>query len=87
MEGCEAEGALALYGRCDAETLVPYQPFVEALRRYVARAPEQAGAWRAQYGAELGRVVPELAGAGGTARRPREEERYRLFDAVSEVPQ
>jgi DNA-binding SARP family transcriptional activator/tetratricopeptide (TPR) repeat protein len=85
MEVCEAEGALALYGRCDAETLVPYQPFVEALRRYVARAPEQASAWRAQHGAELGRVVPELASAGDTPGGPEEEERYRLFDAVSEV--
>ena len=85
MEACESDGALALYGRCDAETLVPYQPFVEALRRYVARAPEQAAAWRAQYGAELGRVVPELAGAGDTPGGPEEEERYRLFDAVSEV--
>ncbi len=56
MEACEADGALALYGRCDAETLVPYQPFVEALRRFVARAPEQLQQWRAQYGAELGRV-------------------------------
>jgi tetratricopeptide (TPR) repeat protein len=85
MEVCEAEGALALYGRCDAETLVPYQPFVEALRRYVARAPEQAGAWRAQHGAELGRVIPELASAGETPGGPEEEERFRLFDAVSEV--
>ena len=85
MEMCEAEGSLALYGRCDAETLVPYQPFVEALRRYVARAPEQAGAWRAQHGAELGRVIPELASAGDTPGGPEEEERYRLFDAVSEV--
>ncbi len=85
MELCESEGSLALYGRCDAETLVPYQPFVEALRRYVSRAPEQAGAWRAQHGAELGRVIPELAGAGDTPGGPEEEERYRLFDAVSEV--
>ena len=84
-EVCEAEGALALYGRCDAETLVPYQPFVEALRRYVARAPEQVGTWRTQYGAELGRVVPELASPGDTPGGPEEEERYRLFDAVSEV--
>ncbi len=85
MEACEADGALALYGRCDAETLVPYQPFVEALRRYVARAPEQLAPWRAQYGAELGRVVPELAAPGDTQSGPEEEERYRLFDAVSEV--
>ncbi len=85
MELCESEGSLALYGRCDAETLVPYQPFVEALRRYVSRAPEQAGAWRAQHGAELGRVIPELAAGGDTPGGPEEEERYRLFDAVSEV--
>ena len=85
MEVCEAAGAFALYGRCDAETLVPYQPFVEALRRYVARAPEQLAAWRAQYGTELGRVVPELATAGDSPGGFEEEERYRLFDAVSEV--
>ena len=51
MEACEAAGALALYGRCDAETLVPYQPFVEALRRYVARVPGAAQAWSAELGA------------------------------------
>ena len=87
MEQCEADGALALYGRCDAETLVPYQPFVEALRRYLARAPEQVESWSSQYGAELGRVVPEVAAALGTdaAGGLEEEERYRLFDAVSEV--
>ena len=43
MAACEAEGALALYGRCDAETLVPYQPFVEALRRYAARDGRRTG--------------------------------------------
>ena len=85
MEACEAGGALTLYGRCDAETLVPYQPFVEALRGYLARAPEQVAQWTAEHGTELGRVVPEVAAAGGPAGGPEEEERYRLFDAVSEV--
>jgi DNA-binding SARP family transcriptional activator/tetratricopeptide (TPR) repeat protein len=85
MEACEADGALTLYGRCDAETLVPYQPFVEALRGYLSRAPEQVANWSAHYGAELGRVVPEVAAAGEMAGGPEEEERYRLFDAVSEV--
>ena len=85
MEACEANGALTLYGRCDAETLVPYQPFVEALRGYLARAPEQVTHWSAQYGAELSRVVPEVAAEGETPAGPEEEERYRLFDAVSEV--
>ena len=85
MQACEADGALTLYGRCDAETLVPYQPFVEALRGYLARAPEQVASWSAQYGAELSRVVPEVAAEGDTPGGPEEEERYRLFDAVSEV--
>ncbi len=85
MEACEADGALTLYGRCDAETLVPYQPFVEALRGYLSRAPDQVAHWSAHHGAELGRVVPEVAAAGEPAGGPEEEERYRLFDAVSEV--
>jgi DNA-binding SARP family transcriptional activator len=82
MAACEAEGAVALYGRCDAETLVPYQPFVEALRRYAARVePDRLAPWSA----ELGRVLPELT-AGGPAPGPAEAtERYRLFDAASEV--
>ena len=82
MEACEADGALALYGRCDAETLVPYQPFVEALRRYVARAPEAVRTWSP----ELARVVPEVAAGGELPPAPAEgEDRYRLFDAVAEV--
>ena len=80
MAECEAAGALALYGRCDAETLTPYQPFVEVLRRYVARSsPDRLAPWKA----ELGRVVPELA--SGDTRPPEAAERYRLFDAASEV--
>ena len=68
MEACEADGALALYGRCDAETLVPYQPFVEALRRYVARAPEQLAAVARPV---RRRARPRRAGAG----RPRRDAR------------
>src|SRR3954447_14854963 len=81
MAACEAAGAVALYGRCDAETLIPYQPFVEALRRYVARTePDRLAPWSA----ELGRVIPELTGAGAPAPLDGAE-RYRLFDAASEV--
>jgi pentatricopeptide repeat protein len=31
-EDCRSRGAVMLYGRCDSDTVVPYQPFVEALR-------------------------------------------------------
>ena len=82
MASCEAEGAVALYGRCDAETLVPYQPFVEALRRYAARTdPDRLKPWSA----ELGRVIPELVRDGSAPAPIEPAERYRLFDAASEV--
>jgi DNA-binding SARP family transcriptional activator/tetratricopeptide (TPR) repeat protein len=56
-----ASGALVLLGRCHEDGLVPYEPFVEALRRYVADCPEQA--LRDQLGGELSvlaALVPEL---------------------------
>jgi DNA-binding SARP family transcriptional activator/tetratricopeptide (TPR) repeat protein len=89
MSVCEAEGALALYGRCDAETLITYQPFVEALRRYLARgAPERSRAWAERYGEDI-RFIPELAKALGIRAPARDaaedSERYRLFEAVSEM--
>ena len=81
MQACEADGAIALYGRCDAETHIPYQPFVEALRRYVARTSVDR---LAPWSAELGRVVPELLAEGEVAG-PEATDRYRLFDAAADV--
>jgi class 3 adenylate cyclase/tetratricopeptide (TPR) repeat protein len=81
------QGTLALYGRSDQETLVPFQPFVEALSHYVTHCPE--GELRARVegiGAELGRLLPALRrrllelpepAAGDPAA-----ERYRLFEAI-----
>ena len=86
---CHAAGALVLYGRCDAETLIPYQPFIEAVRAHLGQVPR--GELRARLGVhaqELARVLPELAdggeadGAGGSGAPT---ERYRLFEAVSAV--
>jgi DNA-binding SARP family transcriptional activator/tetratricopeptide (TPR) repeat protein len=80
METCEAEGALALYGRCDSDTHVPYQPFVEALRRYATRTSlDRLTPWRA----ELSRVIPELWADQEPA--PEATDRYRLFDAAAEL--
>jgi len=36
-----AEDATVLLGTCDEDASLPYQPFVEALRHYVAHAPEE----------------------------------------------
>ncbi|MGH9021568.1 MAG: ATP-binding protein, partial [Acidimicrobiia bacterium] len=79
-----AEGAVVLAGRCDEDLGVPYQPFVEALRQYVAHAP---AARLGRHGGELTRLVPELSqqvsGLAPPLRSDPETERYRLFDAVA----
>ena len=51
-----AAGAIVLYGRADAESLVPYQPFVSALQHYVDPPPGPAAAARAR--ARAGRARP-----------------------------
>jgi class 3 adenylate cyclase/tetratricopeptide (TPR) repeat protein len=81
------EGAIVLYGRCDEDLGVPYQPFVEAFRPYVASCEEHELAEQvARFGGDLARLVPELAervpDLPDALRADAETERYRLFDAV-----
>jgi class 3 adenylate cyclase/DNA-binding SARP family transcriptional activator len=72
-----AGGAAVLLGRCHAEALVPYEPFVEALRQLAPARLEE----RAQ---QLGRVMPELApDSPAPAEREDPAARYLLFDAVA----
>jgi class 3 adenylate cyclase len=85
------DGAAVLLGASTEETLAPYQPFIQALRHYVASCPPdelllQVGTRRAI----LAQLVPELAGAHARAVRSRAEirgegERYALFDAVASL--
>lgn len=84
------EGATVLYGRCDRETWTPYQPFVEALGRYVDSTPTEELRAQLGWGApELVRLLPQLA-----ARLPEmapfgaldaETERHRLFVAIASL--
>ena len=83
-----ADGAIVLYGRCDAEPLTPHQPFVEALQHYVDAAPiEDLAGQVAAAGGELRRIVPELERRLPRAPQPvggdPEGERFRLFEAVA----
>ena len=77
-------GALVLFGRCDEGMGVPYQPFVEALGRYLRQAPELV---LGRLAGELVRLVPEVGqrveGLAAPVRSDPETERYRLFDAVA----
>ena len=83
-------GATVLYGRCDEEMVVAYQPIVEALSRLVATCPtELLREALAGGGVELARVLPELRRRlpelppPGRARS--DVQRYRLFEEVCEL--
>jgi tetratricopeptide (TPR) repeat protein len=82
----DRDGALSLLGRCDADRLVPYQPFIEALGGLNAACPTDA--LRRHLGdlptAELARLVPDLPYSSSTMLPddPRAE-RHRLFTAVT----
>ena len=84
-----ATGARVLYGRCDEDLGVPYQPFAEALGDYVAQCPLAAlTAHIAAHGNDLSRLVPELSRRlpgllpSAVSEDP-EVDRYRLFQAVN----
>ena len=76
------DGAVVLYGRSDEEPLVPYQPFVESLRRWAAAlsVSERANVPGADY---LAPLVAELSDAARPlpAEDP-EVARYKFFEAV-----
>jgi DNA-binding SARP family transcriptional activator/tetratricopeptide (TPR) repeat protein len=80
-------GAFVLAGRSPEEALVPYQPFIEALRQYVQGVPyPMLRASTREYGAELSRLIPDLRRRvpelAPAANDELETERYRLFEAV-----
>ena len=85
-----ADGAVVLYGRCDEDLGLPYQPFVEALRDLLVEAPATGlEEWARDHGEALRWVVPELVQRLPEAALLRpvdpETERYRLFQAVSSL--
>ena len=85
-----AEGGIVFYGRCDEEATVPYQPFVEALRDYVAACPWSALHERLHgLEADLARAFPELQGRLAAVATPSagdlETERYRFFEAITRL--
>jgi DNA-binding CsgD family transcriptional regulator/tetratricopeptide (TPR) repeat protein len=84
------EGALVLYGACDAVVRTPYGPFVEALEGLVrvTEVPELRAALGAG-GGELTRLLPDLPAQVGELPRPVEAdpdtERHRLHTSVADL--
>ncbi|MBV9664041.1 MAG: AAA family ATPase, partial [Actinobacteria bacterium] len=83
-------GAIVLFGRCDEESLVPFQPFVEAVTHYIESTPvEELRRQLGGQGADLALLVPMIARRlpelAGVQRSGAETERFRLFEAVSNL--
>jgi len=84
------DGATVLYGACDEDLRVPYQPFSEAIGHYLGHASD---GWLDSYvrsrGQEVVRLVPKLSGRFAEPSRPSgadpERERYLLFRAVEDL--
>jgi class 3 adenylate cyclase len=77
------EGAITLYGRCDEEIGVPYQPFAEALDWYTSHA---AAPVLGRHPGELVRLQPllgsRLAGLPAPVSSDPRSEEYLLFEAT-----
>jgi class 3 adenylate cyclase/tetratricopeptide (TPR) repeat protein len=83
------QGAIVLYGRCDEDLGIPYQPWVEAIGHVVRCGPEEVFENQIPTRmAELARWAPELAERTGVAVSGTvadESERYLLFGAVVDM--
>jgi class 3 adenylate cyclase len=78
-----AAGATVLFGRCDEDAGIPFQPFVEALSAIADALPRDLLAER--MGAslvDLGRLVPALPAPKAPSADP-ETERYRMLEAAA----
>jgi len=84
------DGALVLYGACDAVVRTPYRPFVEALDQLVrASDPDELRDDLGPAGGELTRLLPDLRSHVGDLPEPvvadQDTERHRLNAAVSDL--
>src|SRR6185503_2213196 len=83
------QGGAVVYGRCDEDLGIPYQPWIEALTQVVRAVPDPVlAAHVVDRGGHLARVIPELAKrlpielpSGGDA----DAERFVLFGCVVDL--
>jgi class 3 adenylate cyclase len=82
------EGRTVLYGRCDEDLGVPYQPWAQALGHLVKEAPRGIlDAHVERHGGDLARLIPALGDRVPELASPRESdpetERYLLYAAAA----
>jgi DNA-binding SARP family transcriptional activator len=76
VRAARKEGAAVLFGRCQEEVLISYQPFVEAFGRYAATMSSEV--LRDQVGAHGGALVPPRSRACSAGPGPCRAGRRRL---------
>ena len=81
------EGGTVLFGRCDEDLGVPYQPWTQALGHLVREAPApMLDGHVERFGGDLARLVPglgdRLSGLPAPRQSDPETERYLLYAAV-----
>ncbi|MEQ1873573.1 MAG: AAA family ATPase [Ilumatobacteraceae bacterium] len=84
------EGGVVLWGACDEELALPYQPFVEAFRWLAdATPPDVLRELVGSLGSELIPLIPDLAqripDLEARLNDDPETERHRLFEAATEL--
>jgi DNA-binding CsgD family transcriptional regulator/tetratricopeptide (TPR) repeat protein len=84
------EGAIVLYGACDAVVATPYRPFVEALDQLMRRSdPTDLRHDIGTAGGELSRLLPDLEQRVGGLPTPvaadADTERHRLHTVVTDL--
>jgi tetratricopeptide (TPR) repeat protein len=83
-----ASGWTVLYGRAARESVVPYEPFVEAIRHFLTHHPLPATGFDAAIQpelSELARIMPELRIGAAPQPYPADDahmRRYRMFEGV-----
>jgi tetratricopeptide (TPR) repeat protein len=87
VRDAQEAGACVLFGACDEDLGVPYQPFVQCLSHYVAHASDTVlSSYVRAHGAELTGLVPQLgrrvAEVPPLRSTDAETERYLLFASV-----
>jgi class 3 adenylate cyclase/tetratricopeptide (TPR) repeat protein len=83
-------GGLVLWGGCEEDLGIPYQPFAEALRWYATAGPiDDLRELLGTLGGELIRLIPDLdrlvPGLAAPVNADPDTERYRLFESVVEL--
>lgn len=86
--GVHQRDGIVLYGRCDEDLGMSYQPFVEALQHFVDhRSVRALQRELGRHAGDLVRLCPDLAtavpGLAPPLQSEPEAERHRLFDAVA----